>query len=145
MNKKVVVITISIAIILIGIVSSFNSPDSDNMKRVFHVTLADPGLYENGVYTSRFQINPGVYEFRFVPNGDSPRELTITLNGKSFHISENFKLEGTQFETGISTYYTWDYLGNKQFQVQESLELEIIIDPHGNELGSISVDITSEK
>jgi len=146
MNKKIgVIIAISIVIILIGAVSSFNSPDSNNIKSIFHVTLADPGLYENGIYTNRFEINPGLYEFGFVPNGDSPKELTITLNGKSFHISENFKLEGTQHETGISIYYTWDYLGNKQFQVQESLELEITIDPHGNELGAISVDITSEK
>ena len=82
-----------------------------------------------------------MYEIRFVPNGDSPKILTITMNGQSLNFFENFALEGTPQETGVSTYYTWEYSGNKIIKVPNKQEIEILIDPNGNLLGPVSIDI----
>ncbi|MDH5416330.1 MAG: hypothetical protein OEW55_03780, partial [Nitrosopumilus sp.] len=83
MNKKIIVlpVVVVIGIILVNFVSD-QSIEKNNV--VFHVTLADPTLYSNGVYTDEFFIDAGQYLFRFVPNGSSPEILSITLNGKSF-------------------------------------------------------------
>jgi hypothetical protein len=133
-----IIVGLAIVIGFLGI----QDKETENMeKRVFHVTLADPKNYENGVFTDSFKIEEGVYEFGFVPNGDSPKILTISLNGESFRYFETFSLEGTPHETGVSTYYTWEYSGNKIVKVPSKQEVEIIINPNGNLLGPVSVDI----
>ncbi len=132
-------IVIGIAI-LIG-VFGFDDNQDTKEKGVFHATLASPEKYENGVYSDTFEIEAGDYEFGFVPNGDSPDIMTITLRGNSFSFSEEFGLVGTPHETGVSTYYTWDYSGTKEFQILTPQELEIVIDPNGDTLGPVSVDI----
>ena len=108
---------------------------------IFHVTLADPDLYINGVYTEKFTIDKGQYSFRFVPNGSSPEILSISINGKNFDFSENFKLQSTLHETEISEYFTWGYEGKKIIWILEFQEVSIIINPNGNVMGSVSVDI----
>ncbi|MBA4459244.1 MAG: hypothetical protein H2A90_05765, partial [Nitrosopumilaceae archaeon] len=55
--------------------------------------------------------------------------------------SEDFKLENTLHQTGISEYYTWEYLGQKEITVSENQQVIIIINPNGNVMGSVSVDI----
>lgn len=137
-------IYISIAIGIIVVVSFFSLLENQTGEKentVFHVTLADPENYENGVYSHSFEIEGGMYGIKFVPNGDSPEILTITLNGESLSFIEEFILEGTPHETGISTYYTWKYSGNKIIQVPSKQEIEIVIDPNGNILGPVSIDI----
>ena len=79
--------------------------------------------------------------FRFVPNGDSPKNLSITLKGENFDFMEDFKLQGELHETGISEYYTWDYQGQKLIQVDSNQKVTILINPNGNVLGSVSVDL----
>ena len=61
---------------------------------VFHITLADPELYTNGIYTNNFTIESGTYFFRFVPNGSSPEILSIKLSGQNYSFIENFNLKG---------------------------------------------------
>ena len=58
-----------------------------------------------------------------------------------FLFSENFKLNGTLHETGISEYYTWDYDGEKSMVVLEQQQVSIQINPNGNVKGSVSVYI----
>jgi len=128
-------------VIVIGILGTQDRDIESKEKPIFHVTLADPKNYENGVYSDSFEVEEGVYEFGFVPNGDSPKILTISLNGESFRYFETFLLEGTSHETGVSTYYTWEYSGNKTIKVPSKQEVEIIINPNGNLLGPVSVDI----
>ena len=106
----------------------------------YHITLADPKLYKNGIFTDNFKIQKGTYQFGFVPNGDSPQKLSISLKG-NFSYSEDFILQGTLHNTGISSYYTWDYLGNKVIEVPQYQEIQISINPHGDVLGSVSVDL----
>ncbi len=128
---------------IIGILLvNFSSDKSEKMNNViFHVTLANPDLYINGVYAEKFTIDKGQYSFRFVPNGSSPEILSISINGKNFDFSENFKLQSTLHETEISEYFTWEYEGEKIIKISEIQEVSIIINPNGNVMGSVSVDI----
>ena len=139
MNKKILVIPA--VLIIIVLVLSFNQVDKKNNNIVFHITLADPDLYKNGIYSNIFTVNKGNYLFKFVPNGDSPQSLTILLEGEDYTFSENFKLKGTLHQTGISEYYTWDYDGQKTISIPIQQVITIEINPNGNELGPISVDI----
>ena len=139
MNKKIIIISLVSIIVVIGL--SFNQVDKKNSNVSFHVTLADPDLYKNGIYSNTFTVNKGNYFFRFVPNGDSPQYLTILLKGEDYNFSENFKLKGTLHQTGISEYYTWDYDGQKAILIPTQQVITIEINPNGNELGPVSVDL----
>ncbi|MGI0055841.1 MAG: hypothetical protein ACREAK_00540 [Nitrosarchaeum sp.] len=139
MNKKIIIIPLVLIIVAIGL--SFNQADKKNSNIVFHATLADPDLYKNGIYSNTFTVSKGDYLFKFVPNGDSPQSLTILLKGEDYDFSENFKLNGTLHQTGISEYYTWDYDGQKTISIPDQQMISIEINPNGNELGSVSVDI----
>ena len=140
MNKKIAVIPIIIIVIVFAINFSSDS-NVEKSNNVFHITLADPNLYTNGVYFDEFTISKGEYSFSFVPNGSSPKILSIKLNGDSFDFSEDFKLEGTSHQTGISEYYTWNYNGERNILILEEQEILISINPNGNVMGSVSVDI----
>ena len=139
MNKKIIIIPIVIVIAIFVI--NFSSDSGEKTDDVFHITLASPDLYIDGEFTETFEVNKGEYSFRFVPNGSSPKILSIDLNGDSFQFSQDFKLEGTLHQTGISEYFTWDYLGEKNFVISEKQNLIISINPNGNVMGSVSVDI----
>ena len=139
MNKKIIIISIAVIIGFFAVMSLDSSEKDDG--DIFHVTLADPELYENGIYSDSFLISEGEYHFRFVPNGSSPETLSISLNGAELDFSEDFKLENTLHQTGISEYYTWEYLGQKEITVSENQQVIIIINPNGNVMGSVSVSI----
>ena len=136
--RKVIYIIV-VVIIAIAIVISLQS--KNQTSTTYHVTLADPKLYNNGIFTDNFKIQKGTYQFSFVPNGDSPQNLSISLKGDSFSFDGDFSLNGTIHNTGISSYYTWNYLGNKTIEIPYDQELYIKINPHGNLYGSISVDL----
>ncbi len=146
MNKKIIIIPIIIIpiiiIIAVGLVnfSSDKTSEKENYA-IFHVTLANPKLYVDGTYGDTFTIQKGEYVFRFVPNGSSPEILTINLVGTSINFAEDFKLTNTLHKTEISEYYTWEYAGVKKFEILESQQVAISIDPNENLLGSVSVDI----
>ncbi|MEO9308687.1 MAG: hypothetical protein ABI337_00130 [Nitrososphaera sp.] len=139
MNKKVATL-LAVAITISALAVLVSAPSEKNQRQeVYHVRLADPNLYQDGIFADTFAVKKGTYQFRFVPNGDSPQTLSIALRGPTFSFAEDFKLKGTPHETGISTYYTWEYLGQNTIEIPEDQELQIIIDPHGNTLGPVSV------
>jgi len=140
LNKKIIIIPI-VVILAIVLVSFSSNETSEKSNILFHITLADPNLYVNDVYTEKFTLEKGEYLFRFVPNGSSPKILSITLNGDTFDYSEDFKLIGTLHQTGISEYFTWDYDGQKNIFISEMQEFSITINPNRETLGSVSVDI----
>jgi len=140
MNKKIVIIPFVILIVII-IVNFSSVKTSEKNDNIFHITLADPNLYVDGAYNDKFTIEKGEYSFRFVPNGSSPKILSISLNSISFSFSENFELVGTPHQTGISEYFTWDYDGERNILIPEKQEISISINPNGNVMGSVSVDI----
>ena len=135
-----IVLVIGIIISIVFFASSDTKYENDE-NVVFHITLAEPQKYENGRFSDSFEIENGMYEIRFVPNGDSPKLLKISINGEFLNFSEEFILEGTPHDTGISTYYTWKYLGNKIINISNNQEVKISIDPNGNLLGPVSIDI----
>lgn len=137
--KKIIGIGIGIVIILLVLALSMETEPEKTV--IYHITLAEPSIYNNGIFTDILQIQKGTYQFSFVPNGDSPQILSITLKGNRFSFSEDFHLNGTRHDTGISTYYTWRYIGIKDILVPEDDHLQIVINPHGNLLGSLSVDL----
>ena len=53
MDKKIVIIPIVVIIIIFVVIFSLD-PSEKNDNVIFHVTLADPDLYTNGVYTDEF-------------------------------------------------------------------------------------------
>ena len=107
-------------------------------------------------------IEGGTYKIGFVPMGDSPAKIELTIKGKwteSYSVepswgtifSEEFILEKSLVDTGISKYYTWEYIGQKYVQIPK-LEgkipssdepiYEITISRYGNLEGSVSISLT---
>ena len=83
--------------------------------------------------------------------GDSPHKITIAIKGKStttspnFYFSEEFVLKGTPVDTGISKYYTWEYVGQKYVYIPEvegEADYEIVIVRSGNLKGSVSISLS---
>jgi len=144
MNKKSIGILIILIVTILGVSISMNSEEkNDNV--VFHITLADPELYTNGIYTSNFTIESGSYFFRFVPNGSSPEILSIKLSGQNYNFIENFNLKGIPHESETSKYFTWEYEGVKNITIDSMEEVTIIINPNDNVMGSVSIDIIKKK
>ena len=137
---------------------------------VFHVTLADPALYDCvtlGVsthceYREVIFVEDGIYEFRFVPNGDSPQKLSVELRSTSpedvnlsTYVSLHYVLVGNLVEEGMSSWYTWKYqidssrvnLGDAEtgFKIDEPQQVEISIDPRGYLNGPISIELVQIK
>ena len=151
MSKKPIIGGIILAAI-IGVVfvgAQINPDNPENLKiddsDVFHIRLADSSLYEIGVYSEMFQIEKGVYKFRFVPNGDSPQKLSIKLLTESGVVlmDNHFELEGTLIDNGISSWYTWDYLSNdNMLKIDEPQQVKIFVNPNGNLKGSVSISLS---
>ena len=58
--------------------------------------------------------------------------------------SEEFILKGTPVDTGISKYYTWEYVGQKYVyipEVEEEANYEITIIRTGNLKGSVTISL----
>ena len=144
MNKKSIGILIILIVTILGVSISMNSEEKDD-NVVFHVTLADPELYTNGIYTSNFTIESGTYFFRFVPNGSSPEILSIKLSGQNYSFIENFNLKGIPHESETSKYFTWEYEGVKNITIDSMEEITITINPNDNVMGSVSIDIIKKK
>ncbi len=149
--KKSNLAIIGLAVVVIAVVV-FSSP-KDNVQDsdyAYHLNLSESKYGETGVYEESFEIGDMScqrfceYKFRFVPNGDSPQTLSISMSGDSISFSEYFELVGTSVETDISQYYTWDYAGQKIFQVSGLEKVKIIIDPLENTKGTVSVYIIKE-
>ena len=143
MNKKIVIIVIIpiLGFVAFDWITGLSDEGEKISDDVFHITLADPELYTNGVYTDEFLIDPGTYFFRFVPNGSSPEILSIKLIGQNYVFEENFELVGISHESETAKYFTWKYDGNKKITIDSSQESSITINPNGNVKGSVSVDL----
>ena len=137
---------IIIAAVLIGLIiylrisNDFPSKETDF---VFHVRLADPEMYKNGIYQETFDLPQGEFRFKFIANGDSPQILSISMEGEEFSFYEDFELKGIAYTTSISEYFTWDYLGEKKIEISDWKSLQVSIDPNGNLQGPVSVMIAA--
>ena len=143
MNKKIVIMVIIpiLGFVAFDWITGLSDEDEKINDDIFHITLADPELYTNGVYTKEFLIESGTYFFRFVPNGSSPEILSIKLIGQNYAFEENFELVGIPHESETAKYFTWKYEGNKKITIDSLQEISITINPNGNVRGSVSVDL----
>ena len=111
--KKSSLAIVGLAAVVIAVVV-FSSP-KDNVQDsdyAYHVNLSESKYGEFGIYEESFEIGNVDcqrfcdYKFRFVPNGDSPQTLSVSISGYNTSFSEDFQLVGTLVETDISQYYT---------------------------------------
>ena len=153
MSKKPIIGGIILAAI-IGVVfvgAQINPDNPENEKspnsEVWSTRMAGPEFdnISNHRYSPITLERSVPYKFDFVPMGDSPERLKISV-GDVF--SEMFILEGTLVDTGISEYYTWDYVGNKNFEIsvnqcpnQKTCNYDIIVERYGNLKGSVTVSL----
>ena len=134
----------------------------ENEEVVFHAILADPALYdESGLYRETVFLEEGIYEFRFVANGDSPQRLEVWLDyGGLGMFSQKYVLVGNLVEEGMSSWYTWEYQIDPtddyytDRRVCESCasidgvekgQAEITINPKGNLNGPVSIELVQIK
>ena len=143
MNKKIAILVIIpiLGFVVFDWITGLSDENEKTNDDIFHITLADPELYTNGVYTDEFLIESGTYFFRFVPNGSSPEILSIKLIGQNYAFEENFELVGIPHESETAKYFTWEYNGNEKIIIDSSQEISITINPNGNVKGSVSVDL----
>ena len=170
MSKKPIIGGIILAAI-IGVVfvgAQINPDNPENEDVVFHVTLADPALYDCHTasstvckYRETVFLEEGIYEFRFVANGDSPQRLEVRLDyGGPGMFSQKYVLVGNLVEGGISSWYTWEYQIDPiddyytDRRVCESCasidgvekgQAEITINPKGNLNGPVSIELVQIK
>ena len=112
-------------------------------KRISGPEFANDSILKSSPITLERNVQ---YKFEFVPMGDSPERLKITI-GNVF--SEIFVLEKTLVDTGISKYYTWEYIGkenvlvsNQQCPNQKTCDYEITVERFGNLEGSVSISLS---
>jgi hypothetical protein len=144
MNKRRIGILMILVVTILSVSISMNSEKKED-NVVFHITLANPELYTDEVHTDEFSISPGTYFFRFVPNGSSPEILSIKLIGQNYEFTENFSLIGIPHESETAKYFTWEYEGERNIVIDSSQEITIIINPNGNVMGSVSIDLIKKK
>ena len=112
-------------------------------KRIAGPEFADISIHKSSPISLERNVQ---YKFEFVPMGDSPERLKISI-GNVF--SETFVLERTLVDTGISKYYTWEYIGkenllisNQQCSDQKTCDYEITVEMFGNLKGSVSLSLS---
>ena len=159
MSKKPIVGGIILAaivgVVLAGAQINPDSPENeDSNSEVWSTRIAGPAFDNtwNHKYSPITLERKVPYEFDFVPMGDSPERLKISVvwSGQGVHVfSEMFILEGTLVDTGISEYYTWDYTGNKNFEIsyeqcpnQKTCNYDIIVERYGNLKGSVTISLS---
>ena len=152
MNKKPIIGGIILSAI-IGVVyaGAQINPDNPENGEVWSIRMASPEWHDRQtVRASLPNLEEGTYKLGFVPMGDSPHKITIVIKGKSttspnFYFSEIFILKGTPVDTGISKYYTWEYVGQKYVYIPEvegEADYEIVIVRSGNLKGSVSISLS---
>ena len=159
MSKKPIVGGIILAaivgVVLAGAQINPDSPENeDSNSEVWSTRIAGPAFDNtwNHKYSPITLERKIPYEFDFVPMGDSPERLKISVvwSGQGVHVfSEMFILEGILVDTGISEYYTWDYTGNKNFEIsyeqcpnQKTCNYDIIVERYGNLKGSVTISLS---
>ena len=118
-------------------------------KRIAGPEFADISIHKSSPISLERNVQ---YKFEFVPMGDSPERLKISIawSGHGVEVfSEMFVLEKTLVDTGISKYYTWEYVrkenvlvSNQQCPNQKTCNYEITVERFGNLEGSVSMSLS---
>ena len=157
MSKKPIIGGIILAAI-IGVVfaGAQINPDNPEYGEVWSIRMASPEWDDRPILRASLpNLEEGTYKLGFVPMGDSPSKIRIDIKvrsaGSDFAgttwtpmFSEKFVLKGTPVDTGISKYYTWEYVGQKYVyipEVEREANYEITIKRSGNLEGSVTISL----
>ena len=163
MSKKPIIGGIILAAI-IGVVfvgAQINPDNPENEKspnsEVWSIRMASSEWDDRPILRASLpNLEEGTYKLGFVPMGDSPSPIRIDIKvrsagsdfaGTSWELlfSEEFILKGTPVDTGISKYYTWEYVGQKYVYIPEvegEANYEIRIERSGNLEGSVTISLS---
>ncbi len=168
MNKTVIAAGIAVAAIAVSIAYGAQmNPSEDDENRtsseIWNFRFSGQEFHDISSHGfDGISLETGAtYQFKFVPMGDSPEQLRISLIGKSPSVkvfSESLYLKKTLMDTGISKYYTWDYVGENLFHISEeecyekdpnsstifkkqSCIYELNVERVGNLMGSVTISI----
>ena len=158
MSKKPIIGGIILAAIIgVVFVGAEINPDNPENGEVWSIRMASPEWHDRQtVRTNLPNLEEGTYKLGFVPMGDSPSKIRIDIKvrsaGSDFAgttwtpmFSEKFVLKGTPVDTGISKYYTWEYVGQKYVYIPEvegEANYEIAISRSGNLKGSVTISLS---
>tara|TARA_B100000686_G_scaffold311597_1_gene355415 strand:- start:351 stop:821 length:471 start_codon:yes stop_codon:yes gene_type:complete len=148
-KKSAVILGIAVAVVAIsiayGAIANPGGEEKTPEKQVWDIRISGSEFHDLQVFGSKIgTLGIGTYEFGFVPMGDSPQFLRLTISNENAIqvFSEEFTLEQSLVDTGVSKYYTWDYLGNEFVSISERGDYEITIEREGNLKGSVSISLT---
>ena len=160
MNKKPiiggVILAAIIGVVFVGAQINPDNPENEKSQNseVWSTRMAGPEFdnISNHRYEPITLERKVPYEFDFVAMGDSPKwlEISVVWSGQGVQVfSEMFILDGTLVDTGISEYYTWDYTGNKNFEIsfdqcpnQKTCNYDITVERYGNLKGSVTISLS---
>ena len=144
------------AIIGVIFVGAQINPDNPENGEVWSIRMAGPEWDDRQSHRAALpNLEEGTYKIGFVPMGDSPTKIRIDIKVRSagsdfagtswgLVFSEKFVLKGTPVDTGISKYYTWEYVGQKYVyipEVEREANYEITIERSGNLKGSVTISL----
>jgi len=99
------------------------NPDNPENGEVWSIRMASSEWDDRQGHRAALpNLEEGTYKLRLVPMGDTPSKIRIDIKVRSAEFShpdgglvfsEIFVLKGTTVDTGISKYYTWEYVGQK--------------------------------
>ena len=158
MNKKPIIGGI-ILVAIIGVVyaGAQINPDNPENGEIWSIRMASPEWHDRQTVSASLpNLEEGTYKLGFVPMGDSPAKIRIDISARSAGcnfegclwgqvFSEEFVLKGTPVDTGISKYYTWEYVGQKYVYIPEvegEADYEIAIVRSGNLKGSVTISLS---
>ena len=158
MSKKPIIGGIILAAIIgVVFVGAEINPDNPENGEVWSIRMAGPEWDDRQNHRAALpNLEEGTYKIGFVAMGDSPHKIELTIKGKwteSYRLepswrplfSEEFVLKGTPVDTGISKYYTWEYVGQKYVYIPEvegETDYEIAISRSGNLKGSVTISLS---
>jgi len=154
-NKKPIIGGIILAAIIgVVFVGAQINPDNPENGEVWSIRMASPEWDDRQNHRAALpNLEEGTYKLGFVPMGDSPSKIRIDIKVRSAEFShpdgglvfsEIFVLKGTPVDTGISKYYTWEYVGQKYVYIPEvegEANYEIRIERTGNLKGSVTISL----
>ena len=156
MSKKPIIGGIILAAIIgMVFVGAQINPDNPENGEDWSIRMASPEWDDRQNHSAALpNLEEGTYKLGFVPMGDSPSKIRIDIKVRSAEFShpdgglvfsEIFVLKGTPVDTGISKYYTWEYVGQKHVYIPEvegEANYEIRIERSGNLKGSVTISLS---
>ena len=147
-KKSAIVVGIAAVVVAVsmayGAIANPGAEEESLKSGIWNIRISGPEFEDVPTIGSEIGIlGKGTYEIGFVPMGDSPEALNLEIMSEDGYqiFEQEFYLEKSLVDTGISKYYTWEYIGERFFTVSERDNYEIVINREGNLNGSVSISI----